>query len=69
MPHNTNIHNMVLYMYSFVSMSCGWIYSTDLTTSVSSESVELLLQYYLQMDGRGSVHFKPIESDTEEFGS
>lgn len=26
-------------------------------------------EYYLQMDGRGSVHFKPIESDTEEFGS
>jgi hypothetical protein len=42
---------------------------TDLITSVNSESVELLLQYYLQMDGRGSVHFKPIESDTEEFGS
>ena len=38
-------------------------------TPVSPESVELLLQYYLQMDGRGSVQFKPIESDTEEFGS
>ncbi|PSN54737.1 ATP-binding cassette sub-family D member 3 [Blattella germanica] len=26
-------------------------------------------EYYLQMDGRGSFHFKPIEPDTEEFGS
>ncbi|XP_043275306.1 ATP-binding cassette sub-family D member 3 [Venturia canescens] len=26
-------------------------------------------EYYLQMDGRGSYEFKPIESDTEEFGS
>jgi ATP-binding cassette subfamily D (ALD) protein 3 len=26
-------------------------------------------EYYLQMDGRGSVEFKPIDSDTEEFGS
>ncbi|KDR21095.1 ATP-binding cassette sub-family D member 3 [Zootermopsis nevadensis] len=26
-------------------------------------------EYYLQMDGRGSVHFRPIEPDTEEFGS
>ncbi|PNF17697.1 ATP-binding cassette sub-family D member 3 [Cryptotermes secundus] len=26
-------------------------------------------EYYLQMDGRGSVQFKPIDTDTEEFGS
>lgn len=26
-------------------------------------------EYYLQMDGRGSVQFKPIDPDTEEFGS
>ncbi|KAK0166740.1 hypothetical protein PV327_004229 [Microctonus hyperodae] len=26
-------------------------------------------EYYLLMDGRGSYEFKPIESDTEEFGS
>ncbi|OXU24813.1 ATP-binding cassette sub-family D member 3 [Nasonia vitripennis] len=26
-------------------------------------------EYYLQMDGRGSFEFKPIEPDTEEFGS
>ncbi|XP_034950866.1 ATP-binding cassette sub-family D member 3 [Chelonus insularis] len=26
-------------------------------------------EYYLLMDGRGSYQFKPIESDTEEFGS
>ena len=26
-------------------------------------------EYYLQMDGRGNYEFKPIESDTEEFGS
>jgi hypothetical protein len=38
-------------------------------TPVSPESIELLLQYYLYMDGHGSVQFKPIESDTEEFGS
>ena len=44
-------------------------YPTDPMTPISPESVELLLQYYLQMDGRGSVQFKPIESDTEEFGS
>lgn len=42
---------------------------TSLITLVSPESDELLLQYYLQMDGRGSFHFNPIESDTEEFGS
>ncbi|XP_023244980.1 ATP-binding cassette sub-family D member 3 isoform X2 [Copidosoma floridanum] len=26
-------------------------------------------EYYLQMDGRGSYEFKPIQPDTEEFGS
>ncbi|XP_054275529.1 ATP-binding cassette sub-family D member 3 [Macrosteles quadrilineatus] len=26
-------------------------------------------EYYLQMDGRGSFDFKPIEEDTEEYGS
>lgn len=26
-------------------------------------------EYYLQMDGRGSFDFKPIDNDTEEFGS
>lgn len=26
-------------------------------------------EYYLQMDGRGGYEFKPIEPDTEEFGS
>lgn len=26
-------------------------------------------EYYLQMDGRGSFEFKPIEPDTEQFGS
>lgn len=26
-------------------------------------------EYYLQMDGRGSFEFKPIDADTEEFGS
>ncbi|CAH0746978.1 unnamed protein product [Bemisia tabaci] len=26
-------------------------------------------EYYLQMDGRGSFDFKPIEEDTEKFGS
>lgn len=26
-------------------------------------------QYYLQMDGRGSFEFKPIDADTEQFGS
>ncbi|GLH00676.1 ATP-binding cassette sub-family D member 3-like protein [Gryllus bimaculatus] len=26
-------------------------------------------EYYLQMDGRGTFEFKPIETDTEEFGS
>jgi ATP-binding cassette subfamily D (ALD) protein 3 len=26
-------------------------------------------EYYLQMDGRGSYEFKPIEQDTIEFGS
>ncbi|XP_053989209.1 ATP-binding cassette sub-family D member 3 [Hylaeus anthracinus] len=26
-------------------------------------------EYYLQMDGRGGFEFKPIEADTEEFGS
>ncbi|XP_058790520.1 ATP-binding cassette sub-family D member 3 [Phymastichus coffea] len=26
-------------------------------------------EYYLQMDGRGNYEFKPIEPDTEEFGS
>ena len=29
----------------------------------------LFLQYYLKMDGRGHYEFKPITSDTSEFGS
>ncbi|CAG2068700.1 unnamed protein product [Timema podura] len=26
-------------------------------------------EYYLRMDGRGTFEFKPIDTDTEEFGS
>jgi hypothetical protein len=29
----------------------------------------LLFQYYLKMDGRGFYEFKPITSETTEFGS
>jgi hypothetical protein len=53
------------------SVSSPLIFHRILTpvTSVNPDSITLLLQYYLYMDGRGSYQFKPIEPDTEEFGS
>lgn len=37
--------------------------------SFKNKMSNVLFQYYLHMDGRGSYDFKPIEPGTEEFGS